>query len=387
MPAGDFTVTPWEVTGDIDYDELITRFGTKKIDDEMRQRLARYAPLHPMLRRGVVYSQRDLEFILDRYDKGQKFFLYTGRGPSGHTHLGHLMPWIFTKYLQDMFDVNLYFQMTDDEKYLFNDALEMDQVRAATYENALDFIALGFDVRKTRIVVDTKCIEQLYPIALKVAKRVTFSTAKAVFGFDNSNNIGSIFYTSIQAAPCFLEPEMTGKEAACLIPCGIDQDAHFRVARDVAPLIGHLKPALIHNKMFPGLQGGDKMSSSRPNTTIFTTDPPKVVKKKIGQAFTGGAVSVEEQRRTGGKPDVCAVFKYNYYLFEEDDAKVNEMAEKCRKGEVLCGECKVALAEKINRFLEVHQEKRERAKDTIQDYMMRPIDLPSAESGARASKK
>jgi tryptophanyl-tRNA synthetase len=387
MPAGDFTVTPWEVTGDIDYDELITRFGTKKIDEDMQQRLAKYAPLHPMLRRGVVYSQRDLEFILDRYDKGQKFFLYTGRGPSGHTHLGHLMPWIFTKYLQDAFDVKLYFQMTDDEKYLFNDSLEMDQVRIATYENALDFIALGFDVKKTKIVVDTKCIEELYPIALKVAKRVTFSTAKAVFGFDNSNNIGSIFYTSIQAAPCFLESELTGKETPCLIPCGIDQDAHFRVARDVAQLIGHLKPALIHNKMFPGLQGGDKMSSSQPNTTIFTTDSPKVVKKKIGQAFTGGAVSVEEQRKTGGKPDVCAVFKYNYYLFEQDDAKVNEMAEKCRKGEILCGECKVALAEKINRFLEVHQEKREKAKDVIQDYMMRPIDIPSADAGVRASKK
>jgi tryptophanyl-tRNA synthetase len=43
------------------------------------------------------------------------------------------------------------------------------------------------------------------------------------------------------------------------------------------------------------------------------------------------------------------------------------MTSKCRNGEILCGECKVALTEKINTFLEAHQEKREKAKDVIHD--------------------
>ena len=219
----DFKVTPWEVTGDIDYDELVVRFGTKRIDDHMLARLSKYGELHPLLKRGIVYSQRDLEWILNEYDKGNKFFLYTGRGPSGHTHLGHLMPWMFTKYLQDTFGSNLYFQMTDDEKYLFNENLQLEDTKKAAYENALDVIALGFDVTKTKIMVDTEVIKTLYPLALKVAKRVTFSTAKAVFGFDNSTNIGSIYYTSMQAAPCFIENELYGKSTPCLIPCGIDQ--------------------------------------------------------------------------------------------------------------------------------------------------------------------
>lgn len=120
--------------------------------------------------------------------------------------------------------------------------------------------------------MDTEYIRSLYPLALKVAKRITFSTARAVFGFDNSTNIGSIFYTSIQAAPAFLGSELVGKNVPCLIPCGIDQDPHFRVARDIAPTLGYYKPALLHNKMFPGLQGTDKMSSSQPNSTIYTTD-------------------------------------------------------------------------------------------------------------------
>jgi hypothetical protein len=29
---GEFKVTPWEVTGDIDYDLLVEKFGTKRID-------------------------------------------------------------------------------------------------------------------------------------------------------------------------------------------------------------------------------------------------------------------------------------------------------------------------------------------------------------------
>jgi len=70
------------------------------------------------------------------------------------------------------------------------------------------------------------------------------------------------------------------------------------------------------------------------------TDSPKQLKKKIGNAFTGGAVSAEEQRKTGGRPEMCAVFKYQFYLFESDDAKVDDLADRCRKGEILCGECR-----------------------------------------------
>ena len=49
----EFTVTPWEVTGDIDYDELQKKFGTTPIDDALLKRLGGYGEIHPMLRRGV----------------------------------------------------------------------------------------------------------------------------------------------------------------------------------------------------------------------------------------------------------------------------------------------------------------------------------------------
>ena len=362
--AEEFKVTPWEVTGDIDYDLLQKKFGTTPIDDELLARISKYGEPHPMLKRGIFYSHRDFDHILDEYDRGNRFTLYTGRGPSGNTHLGHMMPWIFNKWVQDTFKIPMLFQMTDDEKFLFKD-LTLHDTRNMAYENALDFIALGFDPDNTKIILDTKNIERLYPIALKVAKKINFSTAKAVFGFENTSNIGQIFFTSIEAAPAFLPTEMAGKPVPVLIPCGIDQDPHFRACRDVAPGLNYPKPCTMYCKMAPGLNGSDKMSSSDENATIYTTDTPKAVKKKVGRAFTGGKVSVEEQRRDGGNPEVCAVFKYNFFMFENDDAKLNELADRCRNGEILCGECKMCLTEKINRFLEDHQAKREEAKEII----------------------
>ncbi len=119
MSTDDFVVTPWHVEGEIDYDKLIKRFGTQKITNQLLERIKKIAGEdHFMLRRGIFFSHRDMNRILDDYEKGKKFFLYTGRGPSGHTHIGHLVPWVFAKWLQDKLGGNMYFHFTDDEKFL-----------------------------------------------------------------------------------------------------------------------------------------------------------------------------------------------------------------------------------------------------------------------------
>ena len=65
--------------------------------------------------------------ILDAYEQKKPFYLYTGRGPSSDAlHMGHCIPFIFTKYLQDAFDVVLVIQITDDEKYIYRPELELD---------------------------------------------------------------------------------------------------------------------------------------------------------------------------------------------------------------------------------------------------------------------
>ena len=148
----EMVVTPWKVEGRVDYDRLIEKFGTKHITPGLRDRMEKHAGyLHTQLRREIFFSHRDLDWWLDVYERGDPVGLYTGRGPSGPVHLGHLLPWFFTKHMQDVFGAHLYFQMTDDEKFLLNDDLELDTTIGYTYSNALDLIATGLDPEKTHI--------------------------------------------------------------------------------------------------------------------------------------------------------------------------------------------------------------------------------------------
>ena len=265
--------------------------------------------------------------------------MYTGRGPSGHTHIGHLVPWVFAKWLQDKFNVNMYFQLTDDEKFFAKQDLSLDQTTNFAFENALDFIALGFKPEKTKIIVNTKNIKTLYPIAAQVAKKINFSNTKAVFGFTNDTNVGMIFYTSLQSAPCFIEDKQV------LIPLGVDQDPHFRITRDIAPKINKIKPSLIHNIMIPSLLGpGGKMSASDEKNTIYTTDSPEVVKKKINKyAFSGGQPDIDEHRKIGGNPDIDVSYQYLRIFFEPDDNKLKKIYDDYKSGKMLTGELKLSL--------------------------------------------
>jgi tryptophanyl-tRNA synthetase len=143
------------------------------------------------------------------------------------------------------------------------------------------------------------------------------------------------------------------------------------LTRDIAPKIGKQKPALIHNIMIPGLKGpGGKMSASDESGTIYTTDTPDVVKKKINKyAFSGGQTSVEEHRKLGGNPDIDVSYQYLRIFFEQDDNKLKTIYDDYKSGKLLSGELKAILIEKINKFLSIHQEKREKAKDQIDKFL------------------
>jgi len=368
----EMIVTPWKVSGEINYGKLIEQFGVQPLSRKIEDKIAEHAGFkHLQLRRGVYISHRDVDWWIKEYEKGNKVGLYTGRGPSGNVHLGHLLPWYFCKYLQDAFDADLYFQMTDDEKFLHRENLSLEETIRLTYDNALDVIACGLNAEKTYIFSDTEHISHLYKIALKVAKKVTYNTAKAVFGFTDSTNIGMIWYPAMQAMTCFLESERHGRNIPCLIPAAIDQDPYWRMTRDIAEKLGYYKPAQIHAKFLPGLAEGGKMSASQPETAIFTTDPPEKAAKKVMRAFTGGRDTVEEQRKLGGRPEICNVYAYYYFLFEEDDAALIEREKRCRSGDLTCGECKHTLAKRVMKFLEEFQKKREAARDVLDQFLLK----------------
>ncbi|MDO8556447.1 MAG: tryptophan--tRNA ligase [Nanoarchaeota archaeon] len=372
MGKEEFSVTPYDVKGSVDYDRLIKEFGLQQITEEQLKRLQPHTgKLHHLLRRKLFFAHRDLNFALEQHEK-KNLFLYTGCGPSGPIHMGHAVIWEFTKWLQDTLDVELWFQFTDDEKFLYKD-LSYEEIQQWMHENMLDVIALGFNPKKTHFLIDTKHASLLYPEAIKVAKKITFSTIKSAFGFTNENNIGSIFYTAMQAVPAFLPSVLKKKEMACLIPHAVDQDVHFKISRDVLPKLGHYKPASIQSQFLPALTGiqQGKLSSST-GAAIYLTDTPEDVSKKIKKyAFSGGRDTIEEHRKHGGNPDIDISYQWLTWL-EEDDKKLAKIHQDYTSGKLLSGELKQILIDKINEFLKEHQKRRKQAEQQLDKFIYQP---------------
>ncbi|KAJ7273047.1 hypothetical protein C8J57DRAFT_1316406 [Mycena rebaudengoi] len=381
-------VTPWDVQGSvsadgkqnaIDYDKLIDQFGTRRVDPALLERfekLTGHKP-HIFLRRGMFFSHREFDKILDRYEQGKPFFLYTGRGPSSDSmHLGHMVPFVFTKWLQDVFEVPLVVQLTDDEKFLFKHELKVEDTRAFARQNTRDIIAVGFNLERTFIFSDYDFMGgAFYQNVSKISRQIPFNQAKGTFGFNDSDNIGKIHFAAIQAAPSFSNsfPQIFGSVSniQCLIPCAIDQDPYFRLTRDVAVKLKYPKPALIHSKFFPALQGPQtKMSASDPNSSIYMSDTPAQIKNKVNKhGFSGGKETEEEHRRLGGDPEVDVSYQYLSF-FLEDDAELERLGVEYRAGRLLTGQLKKQCIDLLQKFVGGFQERKAKVTEADIDAFM-----------------
>ncbi|KAK1835435.1 hypothetical protein QBC39DRAFT_341370 [Podospora conica] len=377
--TGKQTVDPYNVSGEvgedgvmkaIDYSKLVDEFGTKRIDQALLERFEKVTGKKPhrFLRRGIVFSHRDFELILDRYERGEPFFLYTGRGPSSDSvHVGHTIPFEFTKWLQDTFDVPLVIMLTDDEKYLFSEKRTVEEVQGYCSSNAKDIIAIGFDPAKTFIFSDFDYVGgAFYRNIVRLSKHITLNQARAIFGFNDSSNIGKIHFGSIQGATSWASsfPHIFGTDEKksnaipALIPCAIDQDPYFRMTRDVSARLHFAKPSLIHAKFLDALQGPG------------TKDTPNQIKNKINKyAFSGGKVTVEEHREKGGDTTVDVSFQYLRFFLEDDD-ELERIRLEYESGKLLTGELKAICIQELQKYVAAFQERRGQVTDEKVDLFM-----------------
>lgn len=391
-------VTPWTVTArsdtGVDYDKLVNKFGSELITEQLLLRIeaAIGCKPHHFLTRGVFFSHRDLEFILKTHEDKKPFYVYTGRGPSSDAmHVGHLLPFIFTAWLQKTFECPVVIQLTDDEKWACNpDKVTRQDAEKYSFENSRDIIACGFDMRNTLIfsnlgVISHKInLPEFCPMADAVGIKTTNNKVRAVFGFTGEDNITKNYFPARQAVPAFstVFNHVFGrgpkdKPIPCLIPCGIDQDPYFRITRDVSQKLDHPKPALLHAKFFPALQGlKSKMSSSDETSAIFLTDTPAQIKNKINKyAFSGGGNTLEEHRANGGNCDIDVPFQYLKYFLEDDD-KLAEIRKSYSSGEMLTGQLKKETIEVVQKLVAEHQAKRAKVTDDIVRRFMTAEPFP-----------
>ena len=117
-------------------------------------------------------------------------------------------------------------------------------------------------------------------------------------------------------------------------------------AKDEPTLCGYgfLQPCSTYHRFITGLTG-DKMSSSKPESAIFLTDSAEDARKKIMHAKTGGAMTLEEQKKHGGSPDACVIYELFLYHLIEDDDELAMIYGDCKQGKLMCGHCKKRAAE------------------------------------------
>jgi len=379
-----FEVTAYEVSGEVDYDKLIKMWGCDPLTQEQ---LVRFEKLtgkrpHPMIRRGIYYAHRDFDQILDCYEKGEPFYLYTGRGPSSTgMHVGHMVPFIINKHLQDVFDVPLVVQITDDEKFFWKD-ISLDESYKRARENIREIISFGFDITKTFIFSDLDYAQYLRPNAVLVQEAINVNKLCKIFGFKPENfsnlNVGQLAYPAYQVVPSFSSTfpvHFQGAKMRCLIPCAIDQDPYFRMARDCAESIGEYKTSTLYSKFICDLSGPGKMSSST-GGAIFLTDKRKDIQKKIKGAFSGAPMSLEEHREKGANLEIDVAFQYLRFFMDDDD-KLEEVREKYGTGKMTTHEVKTLLCDVLIPIIEQIQENRKSVTDEVIDAFMsiRPLEL------------
>lgn len=379
-------ITPWEInTKKLSYSKIITDFGCSEISettiDLLKKAIAKKhgeksveKKINHFLKRKIFFAQRDFDKILEKYINGEEFYIYTGRGPSSESmHLGHSVPFMFCKYLQELFDIFLVIQITDDEKFLCKN-ISLEEAEKYAKENIKDIISFGFDPKKTFIFSNTQYISKLFTNSLKISKTISLLEVQKVFGFSSSTNIGMIEYPARQIAPCFSSSfDFFDKNTRinCLVPAAIDQDPFFRLARDKANKLKEKKVASVYSEFLPSLLGKDsKMSASIASSTIYLNDTEKEIRKKIKKfAFSGGRETLKEHKEFGGNCEIDISYIYLKY-FEEDDEKLMNIKKKYESGELLSGEIKKICEDKIVEFVKNFKENRDKiTEEDITTFM------------------
>ena len=134
--------------------------------------------------------------------------------------------------------------------------------------------------------------------------------------------------------------------------------------------MGLLAPSSTYHHFAVGLTG-EKMSSSKPKTTIFLDDDIESITKKISKAYSGGQSTIEEHRRLGGNPDIDVAYQYMMYFFEQDDAYLGEINSAYRSGKILAGEMKQLCIDKATDWMKNHQELRAQTEHLTHDFLAR----------------
>src|SRR3989344_7399328 len=277
----EFKVTPWEVTGNINYDRLIKEFGISTFS-----KLPKNFQENFLFRRGIIYGHRNFENILNAIKNKQKFVMMTGLMPTGKFHFGHALLLKQILFYQSL-NAKLYIAVADIEAYNTRNPSLKELRKTALEEYLINYIALGLNPKNCDFYFQSKRSSNekksnaYYSLANKVSRYVTFNEVKSIYGDISPAKLSS----ALLQVSDMVHSQLNEFEGKCpvVIPVGSDQDPHIKMALDIIKRIkdhNFIKISSTYNMFLPGLKGG-KMSSSDPTSYVALTDSPEEAENKI----------------------------------------------------------------------------------------------------------
>ena len=449
-------IDPWSSQQSTDYERIRNNFGLSDIE------ISRIPDPNLLHRRGIIFAHRDLDTVLERVNRGEKFGVLTGLMPSGKMHLGHSMVINQVKWFQDQGgDVTV--TVADLEALATRNVSLKEGRKIALSEYVNNYAAMGLDPDKTNVY-----FQSMRPVVQRLGftlgQKTNISEFESIYGFSGETNLAHVQAPLVQAGD-IVHPQLEeyGGLRPIVVPVGVDQDPHIRLTRGLVGKTnwfnvktrksGGLTVALsvqdenkkifgisdnggvnrdVRNQLFDKLKSsllklgfadilsnpkhgtieipgatledkariqlsllslerslggmglmppcstyhrfvvgmtGDKMSSSKPETTIFMHDSVEEMSKKVKRAFSGGQATIEEHRRLGGDLSKDVAYQYLQYFFEENDRELESIGSDYESGRLLAGEIKQICIDKASEWLTELSEKRNQWSDRIEDFL------------------
>ena len=356
---------PWGSSNpleDEDYERIIREFGIEEVNDVLRQKLIK----NRFFRRKIIFGHRDLGDVFKAIEENKPWAVMSGIKPSGPYHLGTSTTALEIVEFQKM-GGTVYYGIADIESWEDN-GIPYEEAEPNAVDNLADILAFGLDPSPDRAYIWRQSKEPLVQdICFKVSRLVTQNMLNAIYG---EKTFGLYLAALIQVGDIVL-PQVREGPQPTIVPVGIDQDPHIRLTRDLTRRYykTFFLPGATYHYLLAGIDGTDKMAKRNPNSSFTFNESLESIEKKVKGALTGGRKNKKEQQELGGEPGKCMIYKMLMYHFEEDDDVLADEFERCVKGELLCGEHKAQCVEKVLKFIEQHQKKKEKFTDKARELL------------------
>ena len=348
-------IDPWGAK-EVKIDErLIKEFGLKKFNKEL-------PPFKNYLfERGIIIAHRDFDIIEKSLKSSKPVIQLTGIASSGPLHLGHKLDVDVYLMLRKL-GAKSFFVVSDIDAYVSRPDSKIPSLEKAkeyAVNNIAHLLALG--IPKEDIYVQSRKEPRYYEFAFEVSKKITENEFKAIYGHLNPGKMSAnlLQYADIlhlQLKEYFgPTPTITG--------IGVEQDPHARACRGLVRKLPYKMklPSFIYFIHQSGLQQGNKMSASLPDTAIFLDDSESEIKRKVSRAFSGGQETAELHRKKGGIPEKDKAYEILFYHYPNSKF-VKRIYEDYKSGKMLTGELKKICIDFLVSFLKEHKIKFEKNK-------------------------